>query len=67
MIEPVFYLLLVPPGLAILVAAIVAARGGGIDRKRTVRIVCLILVIGLLIPVLLFVGFTALYHAGGGH
>ena len=68
MIDPIFYLMLAPLPISIVVALIVFAHG--ISKKsvgRTLRVVVLILGIGILIPIVLFVLFTAAYYSGGGH
>jgi hypothetical protein len=67
MVDPIFYVMLAPLGLAIVIASFVLARGRGSNLKRRVRLALLILGAGILIPVILFIGFTALYFAGGGH
>jgi hypothetical protein len=68
MIDPIFYLMLAPLAMAIVVALIVLARRGSKKSLgRTIRVVVLILGIGLLIPIVLFVLFTAAYYSGTGH
>ena len=64
----IYYLMLAPLAVSIVIALIVFAHGmSKMSVGRTMRRVVLVLGIGILIPIVLFVLFTAAYFAGGGH
>jgi hypothetical protein len=67
--NPIFYLLLAPLFLSIIIALIVIARGSGdgSSSSRPVRSALIIVGLGALLVVILFVGWSAMYYAGGGH
>jgi hypothetical protein len=66
-LDLLFYILLSPLFLAIIIAFIVLARGTKGGVKRPVRSALVIVGVGVLLVVIFYVGWTVMYFAGGGH